>query len=463
MADSPTRVFFSNNQFLDEDDFRTEQQYHIDGRWRHNRHLHTPGIATGLEVSVGAGNTLEVSEGLAVDSQGRDLDWPGGSISMSTDATQNVTIEWHEVESRTETWANVPRPTRVGESPIVRSSGDPVTADQVVLAVVTLASGGGTPELDFSGRAEAGSREGDVVLPPKPPADTGPVTLTWGDVNRADLLGNLRIAQTAGVGGDLTVEHQLTTVGLRATGAVALAGGLTVTGGTTAQALTATTLTVSGAATLNGGLSVSGATNVAGLTASAAVAAASLTVSGATALSGTLSVAGATNVTGLTASGAVAAASVTAGSATVRTAGAANGTLSVEAPNAAAAGGATLILQDAAGTGRSLALSYRSAASPTLGDVPPAAGLIQTGAQLTQLSLASTGPITFNNASGIERGRISDIGSAVGTKAPDDRLHVGTGAYKLVGGSAQALDGGIGSSYLGFNAGRDRHRLAVHR
>jgi hypothetical protein len=42
------RVRYFNGQFLQEEDFQVEQAYHLDRQRRHNRTLHTPGIADGL-------------------------------------------------------------------------------------------------------------------------------------------------------------------------------------------------------------------------------------------------------------------------------------------------------------------------------------------------------------------------------------------------------------------------------
>jgi hypothetical protein len=60
-------------QYLLEDDFKSEQKYHIDRQRRHNRLLHVSGIAEGLTVSKYQDLTVKVSAGTAFDSQGRQI------------------------------------------------------------------------------------------------------------------------------------------------------------------------------------------------------------------------------------------------------------------------------------------------------------------------------------------------------------------------------------------------------
>jgi hypothetical protein len=60
-------------QYLLEDDFKSEQNYHIERQRRHNRLLHVSGIAKGLTVSNNQGLTVKVAAGTAFDSQGRQI------------------------------------------------------------------------------------------------------------------------------------------------------------------------------------------------------------------------------------------------------------------------------------------------------------------------------------------------------------------------------------------------------
>ncbi|MCP2729237.1 hypothetical protein [Limnofasciculus baicalensis] len=61
-------------QYLLEEDFQDEQQYHIDRQRWHHHLLHISGIAEGLKVEKGDGNlVVNISEGSAIDIQGRQI------------------------------------------------------------------------------------------------------------------------------------------------------------------------------------------------------------------------------------------------------------------------------------------------------------------------------------------------------------------------------------------------------
>lgn len=69
------RLNYFKHQFLRAKDFTDEQTYHVEMRRRHNRSLHTWGIAGGsMKVSFVQGATaVKVAEGMAVDSQGHEV------------------------------------------------------------------------------------------------------------------------------------------------------------------------------------------------------------------------------------------------------------------------------------------------------------------------------------------------------------------------------------------------------
>jgi hypothetical protein len=72
MADKDKRLRYYNGQFLQEQDFIAEQEYHLDRQRRHNRQLHTYGIAEGLTVTAGQGATSAVvAPGTAIDGEGQ--------------------------------------------------------------------------------------------------------------------------------------------------------------------------------------------------------------------------------------------------------------------------------------------------------------------------------------------------------------------------------------------------------
>jgi len=66
------RLNYFTGQFLREDDFKLEQDYHLSMRRKHNKSAHTPGIVYGLEVVAGASQVI-VKAGMAIDNDGREI------------------------------------------------------------------------------------------------------------------------------------------------------------------------------------------------------------------------------------------------------------------------------------------------------------------------------------------------------------------------------------------------------
>src|SRR4051812_35671729 len=68
------RLNYFKYQFLNAQDFVDEQAYHRRLLWAHNQALHSPGVASGLEVRPGTSSgTLLVTSGTAIDGYGREL------------------------------------------------------------------------------------------------------------------------------------------------------------------------------------------------------------------------------------------------------------------------------------------------------------------------------------------------------------------------------------------------------
>lgn len=67
------RPNYATGQFLTATDFQREQSYHQGLRRLHNRALHTPGIASGLEVAKVDDTHVSVTAGAAFDGQGREI------------------------------------------------------------------------------------------------------------------------------------------------------------------------------------------------------------------------------------------------------------------------------------------------------------------------------------------------------------------------------------------------------
>lgn len=150
------RLAYFTGQLLDEGDFRAEQEYHLEGRRRHLRRMHTPGVV-GLELSVVAPRTLQVSPGLAVDARGREIvveeTLTIAVNGAAPNASSYVTIEYGE------TVGHADDPQTV-EYAIVRlaPAAPPPGDGALLLARISFDAKGNLGELDMSGRAIAGVR-----------------------------------------------------------------------------------------------------------------------------------------------------------------------------------------------------------------------------------------------------------------------------------------------------------------
>jgi hypothetical protein len=118
------RVRYFSGQLLGAEDFETEQQYHLQAHYRHNKMLHGPGIVTGLEIEVSCANSTPfviVRPGYAIDPGGRELIL--GSfvrLEIRDKAAPNY-VELEHAEKRTD-WL----PTKDGSKPIASRIEDDV-------------------------------------------------------------------------------------------------------------------------------------------------------------------------------------------------------------------------------------------------------------------------------------------------------------------------------------------------
>lgn len=68
------RMRYFKEEFLKNEDFIDEQEYHRRMRYRHNRDFHTWGIGDGLEVTFTPGDhRVDISPGIAVDGEGKEI------------------------------------------------------------------------------------------------------------------------------------------------------------------------------------------------------------------------------------------------------------------------------------------------------------------------------------------------------------------------------------------------------
>lgn len=162
------RLNYFTGEFLKEDDFRTEQQYHVDMHRLHNKNLHEWGIADGLDVTFKPGEKkITISEGMAVDAEGKQivLDIPK-EIDLSTSAvtTVYISISYKETfgDSRTDT--GITGFARIIEEPEIKYPGKPSDPSMaLILAKVSLNPADKTiVAVDPGERKRAGVVAGDL-------------------------------------------------------------------------------------------------------------------------------------------------------------------------------------------------------------------------------------------------------------------------------------------------------------
>lgn len=162
--DIEKRLRYFTNQFLEEQDFTDEQAYHLDRQRRHNRLLHTPGIADGLTVTAAVGATqAEVAPGTAVDGEGRQIvlknkqsvNFPGSNQTVL------VVISYNQVE----TDQKLGGATRWHELPNVQAFPEgsaPPPTSHLRLARIAIDAAGKVASMSQDVRIQAGFR-GDVA------------------------------------------------------------------------------------------------------------------------------------------------------------------------------------------------------------------------------------------------------------------------------------------------------------
>ena len=197
---------YFNGQFLQQEDFQAEQAYHLDRQRRHNRTLHTPGIAEGLPVmaDVGAAN-VEVASGTAVDSNGHMIvledSRPVNIQPGHRGKTVLVVISYREVPSDDATVGSTDK-TRMHERPDVEAFLEdevPSADTHIRLARLEITTGGTVGAHHTDVRVSAGVRLGDelelqrLTLSREGLAPNQWSTLSLGAPKRVDVDGNLQV------------------------------------------------------------------------------------------------------------------------------------------------------------------------------------------------------------------------------------------------------------------------------
>jgi len=163
VPDVTERMNYFDRQFLRAEDFLDEQAYHLDRRRRHNAGFHAPGVVEGLVVAGDPATALTVSQGWAVDTEGREIvlvtplsNIPTGGVDV------DVWIAYPEPEPKSPpvTEAGTTGSARVVETPVV-SVLPPGTVPAKALRLARVAGGA----IDNSVRRLAGLKDLAVVGP----------------------------------------------------------------------------------------------------------------------------------------------------------------------------------------------------------------------------------------------------------------------------------------------------------
>jgi hypothetical protein len=140
------RLNYFNYQFLVDRDFEDEQAYHLQMRRRHNRQMHTPGVADGLVVTKAAANQVRISAGTAIDRDGREIVLEDARVHTLVTGGNNVdvflTMSYQDVSDPADryTQGGVDDFTRVTERPRIEdtSSAPPADSPALLLARIRL-------------------------------------------------------------------------------------------------------------------------------------------------------------------------------------------------------------------------------------------------------------------------------------------------------------------------------------
>jgi len=140
------RLNYFNYQFLVDKDFEDEQAYHLQMRRRHNRQMHTPGVADGLTVTRVAANQVRISPGTAIDRDGREIVVDDARVHTLVTGGNNVdvflAISYQDVSDPIDryTQGGIDDFTRVTERPKIEdtSSAPPADSPALLLARIRL-------------------------------------------------------------------------------------------------------------------------------------------------------------------------------------------------------------------------------------------------------------------------------------------------------------------------------------
>jgi hypothetical protein len=161
MADDIKRLNYFTGQFLDAQDFKDEQTYHVEMRRRANQLLRTPGVISGLQATKTADSKgVTLTPGLALDAQGREviiLPPPAGqpipvrAVPAGLTGAAIVTIAYAELPTDSHSVVGgYTGATRVTEAPTVQIRTGQVAASEILLAAMQVDANGAITSVDLS-------------------------------------------------------------------------------------------------------------------------------------------------------------------------------------------------------------------------------------------------------------------------------------------------------------------------
>ncbi len=266
MADIKRMRYF-DQQLLVLKDFTDEQDYHREMRRRHNRSLHTSGVANGLDVTKTGAKEVTVKSGMAIDNQGREIVLEADTKIDLSNATlfppsSSVLVTISYAEELTDPSASDnTQNTRIKEKfnlvATKETVGNPPDSSAVQLARVVLDAQGnfGTPDLSVRKLAGASAFDNpEAALTVRSLRLSNPAfpntqwpTLTASGANQVTVGGSL-LAQNLAAVSDINLNGSLKAGGDLSGRNLSLTGNLSVTGALSALANAGVTgnLTVGG-------------------------------------------------------------------------------------------------------------------------------------------------------------------------------------------------------------------------
>jgi hypothetical protein len=140
MANDIKRLNYFTGQFLEAQDFKDEQQYHIEMRRRLNRLMYSPGVVeNGLEIKKVSDIRISVGTGFAIDVLGRELFITALQETDVTGFDPNtvvyVALSYNESETDARSAENISGNIRITESPEIKLLKNLPAGDQFGLDI----------------------------------------------------------------------------------------------------------------------------------------------------------------------------------------------------------------------------------------------------------------------------------------------------------------------------------------